>query len=485
MYPCTISIGNLPYSVHQVTHPNLANYCLAVHSTTPQANYKFDVYSLLGRGPELYFAASPNHRHGFVLPNASQFVDLEKEMTTFTDHDLLWPAQYGEVYRGVRRCVSINALDAPDQAVAVKRIRHHNAYVAGPQVLYWHEGGDHGKPLPREASQELTTLHIHEHLENKIENVANEVEMMKHIAREIQQYGVAMSAAGTTWLPLTAFAACNANLYVVTPHHSRGSLFKYCHDLLNSPDGLNPTLPLEQVRHFLAQVLHSVRFFHSQLIAHRDISLENILLEELHSHFYKNYRDLNAVLIDFAQAIVHKKLDVGDLATCEAMRANGLQAYELLVGSAETPGKKIALSPELRDASRSMPEGYRYDGLALDMFQVGVMLYQLVVGCAPFETHERDEKDVCRERGPAQWLPDQKEWMECVKQRRVATRVVPVTTGMDAKGRRHFIHVPVQDVIKDPQCLDLLNRLLEPEPHLRITAVQALLHPFLQQNPVS
>lgn len=105
---------------------------------------------------------------------------------------------------------------------------------------------------------------------------------------------------------------------------------------------------LETARGFFRQIARAVRFIHAHNIAHRDISLENVLLDE-----FRQCR-----LADFGLASEHG-------ATC--------------LGRV---GKTFYMAPEVL----ACQEDAFYDGLKADMWSLGVLLFILVTGAPPFES---------------------------------------------------------------------------------------------------
>lgn len=101
----------------------------------------------------------------------------------------------------------------------------------------------------------------------------------------------------------------------------------------------------EDARHVFQQVVSAVRFLHQRKIAHRDIKLENIMVDEAG----------NAKLCDFGFAI---KITEGQMLE-------------------ETCGTLLYCAPEILAREP-------YDGLAGDMWSMGIVLYALVTGQFPY-----------------------------------------------------------------------------------------------------
>mmetsp|Transcript_61104 Transcript_61104/g.108672 ORF Transcript_61104/g.108672 Transcript_61104/m.108672 type:complete len:374 (-) Transcript_61104:186-1307(-) len=172
------------------------------------------------------------------------------------------------------------------------------------------------------------------------------------------------------------------------------------------------------MREVMWQLLEALTKLHEAGIAHRDVSLENMLI---------NGRG-QIRLIDFAQAInVHGNGDGKNEAT---VRATCLGI----------PGKEHYRAPEVHNAPS-------YLATKLDVFACGVLLYTLAVGMYPptakLFSSEDPGSDRCRSLGA------------------------------------HVRSANLQERIR-PGMLDLLEQLMAPDPEKRITAAEALGHPWLK-----
>jgi len=184
------------------------------------------------------------------------------------------------------------------------------------------------------------------------------------------------------------------------------------------------------LREVVSQILVGVADLHRAGVAHRDLSLENVLIAA----------DGGLRLIDFAQAVmVHAP---GDLPTAEARvsQENG------------PPGKKHYRGPELA-------AGEPYLATKADTFAIGVMLYALVTGGYPFVPGETCFEGV--------------------------SRVDLFPADEAASGRCGRLRLQLQKANKDivdkisPGCLDMMEKLLAPNPELRLSAEEALKHNWI------
>merc|ERR1719174_2369485 len=104
-------------------------------------------------------------------------------------------------------------------------------------------------------------------------------------------------------------------------------------------------------RFFLNQMLDSVDYMHNHKVVHRDLKLENILVDE----------QINLKVADFGFA-TYKKI-------------NKLKSYR---------GTMTYMAPEIK-------EGKQYDGRQIDIFSTGVILFIIVQGIFPFKEAKKDE----------------------------------------------------------------------------------------------
>ena len=104
-------------------------------------------------------------------------------------------------------------------------------------------------------------------------------------------------------------------------------------------------------RFFLSQMIEVLSFIQGKGVVHRDLKLENILVDE----------SMNLKVADFGFA-TYKKI-------------NKLNSYR---------GTMTYMAPEIK-------EGKTYDGRQIDVFSTGVILFIIVQGIFPFKEAKKDE----------------------------------------------------------------------------------------------
>jgi len=122
-----------------------------------------------------------------------------------------------------------------------------------------------------------------------------------------------------------------------------GLLFDLCQLLSNMGEDAG--------RFFLMQLLDSVEYMHNKQVVHRDLKLENILIDS----------DLNMKIADF-----------------------GFASYKNVHDLSSYRGTMTYMAPEIK-------EGKHYDGTQVDVFSIGVILFILVQGIFPFKEARTEE----------------------------------------------------------------------------------------------
>ena len=108
---------------------------------------------------------------------------------------------------------------------------------------------------------------------------------------------------------------------------------------------------------YTQQLLSAIKHMHSRKVVHRDLKPENIMLSEA-------TKQGHIVLIDF------------DLS---AQTHNGNRLHTIC-------GTHRYLAPEMILCDRGARQGY--DGYAIDMWGVGVIVFAMLAGIAPFQEHD-------------------------------------------------------------------------------------------------
>lgn len=135
----------------------------------------------------------------------------------------------------------------------------------------------------------------------------------------------------------------NNLVYIHLEYVTGGLLFDVCQSLGGMGENGG--------RFFLSQMLDVLSYMHGKGVVHRDLKLENILVDE----------NMNLKVADFGFATFRK--------------VHNLKSYR---------GTMTYMAPEIK-------EGKNYDGMEIDMFSTAVILFIIVQGIFPFKEAKKDE----------------------------------------------------------------------------------------------
>ncbi|KAI8063492.1 kinase-like domain-containing protein [Gongronella butleri] len=214
--------------------------------------------------------------------------------------------------------------------------------------------------------------------------------------------------------------------------------------------------PSHQIQQFAKQLLTSVAFLHDLNLIHTDLKPENILLVNPVCHMDNKSRVLDNTeirLIDFGSATFERDFHAGVVCT------RHYRAPEIILGS-----------------------GWSYP---CDIWSIGCILVELFTGEALFHTHENLEHlalmEACIGKIPGHMV------------RQASTASLKyfknhILRYPDARTTRHsrdcvrkmktIDHLITPDTPMNVQFRDLISKMLVYDPKERITAREALRHPF-------
>jgi serine/threonine protein kinase len=139
-------------------------------------------------------------------------------------------------------------------------------------------------------------------------------------------------------------------LYMVMDYVNGGELYYHLQK--------TGTFPMEQARHYVAQVVLVLEYLHSRNVVYRDLKPENMLIDE----------DGYVIITDFGLS----KLGITSVGGTGAGQA-----------TATFCGTPEYLAPEILTGT--------VHGIAVDWWAVGIMLYEMLVGASPFYSENRKE----------------------------------------------------------------------------------------------
>lgn len=140
----------------------------------------------------------------------------------------------------------------------------------------------------------------------------------------------------------------NGNLYLIMEYASGGELF----GKLVKQGRLNE----EEARKYFHQLIVGLEYCHSKGLCHRDLKLENLLLDSAG----------NLKITDFGFA-----------------KEEGDSAAKTTLGTAVYVAPEV-LTPAIPE--KTSPNQNQYDGEKADIWSCGIILYTLLCGCYPFNS---------------------------------------------------------------------------------------------------
>ena len=167
-----------------------------------------------------------------------------------------------------------------------------------------------------------------------------------------------------------------------------------------------------QIAVMFRQILSGIAYLHSNNIIHRDLKLENILINDIEKSITTNEDLFLVKIIDFGTAKIFDKNKIP----------------RAIVGSIYYIAPEVLLK--------------KY-GKECDMWSLGVILYMFIVGHAPFDG--RSNRDIMEKIKKGKYLKNEKRWKKASN-----------------------------------EVKDLINKLLVLEPEKRLTAFEALKHPWFK-----
>lgn len=246
-----------------------------------------------------------------------------------------------------------------------------------------------------------------------IEDPLKEVAAMQFLCKDGTQPNV---------LPCWDLFKDDKYIYLVMPFCSSGELFGYVER--------NGRFEEPVAKFWFRQLLNGLYHLQKHGVCHRDISLENVLVDE----------NTKALVIDLGMCIripYNSPTGIHDPTACDAS-AGTLRRLILPQGQC---GKPNYISPEI--LKNSDP----FDGFAIDIWAAGIVLFIMLVGLPPFEWASTDDprfRLICR--GGLQQLVEQ--W-----QRPISLHAV-----------------------------DLLQNMLREDPRDRLSLFQILNHPWVTEG---
>ena len=201
---------------------------------------------------------------------------------------------------------------------------------------------------------------------------------------------------------ITEFYNTDTSYFIISEYCKYGELFEQ----------IKYEFSETQIAVMFRQILSGIAYLHSNNIIHRDLKLENILINDIEKSYSTNEDLFLLKIIDFGTAKIFDKN----------------KRPRAVVGSIYYIAPEVILK--------------KY-GKECDMWSLGVILYMFIVGHAPFDG--KSNREIMEKIKTGIFLKSEKRWKKASREVR-----------------------------------DLINKLLIVEPEKRLTAFEALKHPWFK-----
>jgi len=223
----------------------------------------------------------------------------------------------------------------------------------------------------------------------------------------------------------------SSHLYLILPFCHGGSLLATV-----AHTGRGQGLEEEEARYWFLQILQGLYGLQSKGICHRDLSLENIVLDN---------DKQDCLIIDFGMSlsVPYTGIQARRSRDIDCITDVSTGMIRRLIRPQGTCGKYLNMSPEIY--ANEEP----FDGFAIDLWAAGAMLFIMLTGFPPWDTPQISD----------------------------ALFEVMVTGKMGEQLR-------AWDVELTSEALDLLQRMFRLKPNERLTLAEVMSHPWVTNADV-
>ncbi len=169
---------------------------------------------------------------------------------------------------------------------------------------------------------------------------------------------------------LSAFSD-DQSLYEVMHYCSGGNLSTFV--LHHHPQGV----PEAQAKAMFQQILDGVYYMHSKGVCHHDLSTNNIMLDG---------DDNTCIIIDFGMSLRVPYSYPDDPGYTDDVTDISIGTNRRLIHTHTFCGKMHFVAPEIYQ------KAYKFDGLAADIWSLGVILFVLLTGKQPYERPDDNDE---------------------------------------------------------------------------------------------
>jgi mitogen-activated protein kinase 15 len=196
-------------------------------------------------------------------------------------------------------------------------------------------------------------------------------------------------------------------------------------------------------QYIIYQTLKALKFIHSADIIHRDLKPSNIFINS------------------------DSRVKLGDFGLARTL-SSGPNSYGMIV--TEYVATRWYRAPEM------LLKSVNY-GKPIDMWSVGCILYELIVGRPLFPG--KSTRDMITLVFEVTGLPDEEEYEAVRQECEIPILYNELKSQLGKIRKQKNLSSLIGNYCKDPNAIDLMTKLLQFNPKNRLTAEEALEHPFV------
>ena len=233
-------------------------------------------------------------------------------------------------------------------------------------------------------------------------------------------------------IPLKDSLQDETHLFCISPFLTAGDLYgKLWEEMQTSPSG---RIEENQARNWFRQILSALSHFQKKGVCHRDLRMENMMLER------QSDGTMNIRIIDFGLSLRVPYVDPNNRKLDTDVSSNTIRR---LIKAQGQGGKWEYMDPEVARRHEC------FDGFAIDLWAVGIILFELLIGKKPFG------------------LPDSSD---------------PNFYMIAVEGNLEEL-LRMKSISLDKEACDLLQNMLQSDPSKRLTLAEVVSHPWVNRGP--
>lgn len=177
------------------------------------------------------------------------------------------------------------------------------------------------------------------------------------------------------------------NVYLILEYCNGGTLYDYTQYYKKTFKARLPELIVQKI---IKQVIEGLKFMHKNNIIHRDIKLENILINfDDQANIYSENTLINKSTKDLYSLYSLEKdnftIKIADLGYARELEGG--------LGASTICGTPMTIAPEIVNIYSEDGRDSKYNS-AIDLWSLGAVLYELLIGVSPFVG--RNKEDIMR-----------------------------------------------------------------------------------------